>query len=182
MKTTFIMTTVFTYEQTVDTETGEILETKLLDKKVSLSDKLDPNDETPIAILEENRLVFNKAALQLMDLKNGTLMDVRYKVVNGNMVPVLGTADAFNVEGGNRLTKSGTLSFRGAKHQTLAEYGTRFILEKTLRKGEFNLVNKENNVQINDKIGIDEAEYWESEPVEIENPDGLEADDDIFKF
>lgn len=176
------MTTVFTYEQTVDTETGEILRTKLLDKKVTLSDKPDPDDETPRATLEENRLVFNKAALQLMDLKYGTLMDVRYKVVDGNMVPVLGTADAFNVEGGNRLTKSGSLSFRGAKHQTLAEYGTRFILEKTIRKGEFNLVNNDNKIQVDDKIGIDEAKEWKQEPVEVENPEGLEADDDIFKF
>lgn len=182
MKTKFILKTTFTYEQTVDTETGEILETKLLNKKVDIADKLDPDEKIPIVLLDNSKLVFNKSAIELMDIKVGTLMDVRYKVQNGISIPVLGTAEAFNVEGGNKLTKSNTLSFRGAKRETLSEYGTRFALEPTKRRGEFNLISQDGKIEIDDKVGIDEAKEWKLDDIEIENPEGLEADDNIFKF
>ena len=42
MKETFLTTYSFVYEQTVDTETGEIINSKLLDKKVVVSEKPDP--------------------------------------------------------------------------------------------------------------------------------------------
>lgn len=182
MKTKFILKTTFTYEQTVDTETGEILETKLLNKKVDIADKLDPDEKMPIVLLDNSKLVFNKSAIELMNVKVGTLMDVRYKAQNGISIPVLGTAEAFNVEGGNKLTKSNTLSFRGAKRETLSGYGTRFALEPTQRRGEFNLISQDGKIEIDDKVGIDEAKEWKLDDVEIENPEGLEADDNIFKF
>lgn len=182
MKVNFILTTTFTYEQTVDSETGEILNTKLIDKKVNIVDKIDQDDPTPTVLVEASKLVFNNAAINLMGVKVGTLMDVKYKMQDGKSIPVLGTADAFNVEGGNKLTKSKTLSFRGAKHETIIEYGTRFTLETTQRKGEFNLISQDKNLIVDDKVGIDEAKEWKLDNEEIENPDGLEADDSIFKF
>lgn len=182
MKETFLTTYSFVYEQTVDSETGEIVNSKLLDKKVVVSEKLDPEDETPRVTLESNKVVFNNSAIKLIGVKPGTLMDIKYKVNNGTSVPVLGTAEAFNVEGGNKLTKSNSISFRGVKNDTLSQYGKNFILEKTQRKGEFLLINKENIINTDDKIGIDESKNWKPEEFKIENPEGLEADDDIFKF
>ena len=44
MKETFLTTYSFVYEQTVDTETGEIINSKLLDKKVVVSEKPDPEE------------------------------------------------------------------------------------------------------------------------------------------
>lgn len=182
MKETFLTTYSFVYEQTVDTETGEIINSKLLDKKVIVSEKPDPEDEIPRVTLENNKIVFNNSAIRLMGVKPGTLMDIKYKVNNGVSTPVLGTAEAFNVEGGNKLTKSNSISFRGVKNETLSQYGKNFILENSLRKGEFILTNKENVINTDDKIGIDESKDWKPEEFEIENPEGLEADDDIFKF
>lgn len=182
MKETFLTTYSFVYEQTVDTETGEIINSKLLDKKVVVSEKPDPEDEIPRVTLENNKIVFNNSAIRLMSVKPGTLMDIKYKVNNGVSTPVLGTAEAFNVEGGNKLTKSNSISFRGVKNETLSQYGKNFILENSLRKGEFILTNKENVINTDDKIGIDESKDWKPEEFEIENPEGLEADDDIFKF
>lgn len=182
MKETFLTTYSFVYEQTIDTETGEIINSKLLDKKVIVSEKPDPEDEIPRVTLESNKIVFNNSAIRLMGVKPGTLMDIKYKVNNGVSTPVLGTAEAFNVEGGNKLTKSNSISFRGVKNETLSQYGKNFILENSLRKGEFILTNKENVINTDDKIGIDESKDWKPEEFEIENPEGLEADDDIFKF
>lgn len=182
MKETFLTTYSFVYEQTVDTETGEIINSKLLDKKIIVSEKPDPEDEIPRVTLENNKIVFNNSAIRLMGVKPGTLMDIKYKVNNGVSTPVLGTAEAFNVEGGNKLTKSNSISFRGVKNETLSQYGKNFILENSLRKGEFILTNKENVINTDDKIGIDESKDWKPEEFEIENPEGLEADDDIFKF
>lgn len=182
MKETFLTTYSFVYEQTVDTETGEIINSKLLDKKVIVSEKPDPEDEIPRVTLESNKIVFNNSAIRLMGVKPGTLMDIKYKVNNGVSIPVLGTAEAFNVEGGNKLTKSNSISFRGVKNETLSQYGKNFILENSLRKGEFILTNKKNVINTDDKIGIDESKDWKPEEFEIENPEGLEADDDIFKF
>ena len=182
MKETFLTTYSFVYEQTVDTETGEIINSKLLDKKVIVSEKPDPEDEIPRVTLESNKIVFNNSAIRLMGVKPGTLMDIKYKVNSGVSTPVLGTAEAFNVEGGNKLTKSNSISFRGVKNETLSQYGKNFILENSLRKGEFILTNKENVINTDDKIGIDESKDWKPEEFEIENPEGLEADDDIFKF
>ena len=106
MKETFLTTYSFVYEQTVDTETGEIINSKLLDKKVVVSEKPDPEDKTPRVTLESNKVVFNNSAIQLIGVKPGTLMDIKYKVNNGTTVPVLGTAEAFNVEGGNKVELS----------------------------------------------------------------------------
>ena len=59
MKVNFILTTTFTYEQTVDSETGEILNTKLIDKKVNIVDKIDQDDPTPTVLVEASKLYFN---------------------------------------------------------------------------------------------------------------------------
>ena len=64
MKETFLTTYSFVYEQTVDTETGEIINSKLLDKKVVVSEKPDPEDEIPRVTLESNKVLFNNSAIQ----------------------------------------------------------------------------------------------------------------------
>ena len=70
MKETFLTTYSFVYEQTVDIETGEIVNSKLLDKKVVVSEKPDPEDETPRVTLESNKVVFNNSAIQLIGVGN----------------------------------------------------------------------------------------------------------------
>jgi hypothetical protein len=59
-------------------------------------------------------------------------------------VPVIGTDAAFGTKAGNKLTKTNTVSYRGAANDKLAAYGTIFRLEPTEEEGIFYMVGDKN--------------------------------------
>lgn len=134
---------LFTYEQ--DDETGEI---KVIDreavnddlpkaKKTSSSKKstkkADENPE-PELILEDNKYTLNTAAVELLGVEADDRLDIKFEKRDKVRIPVIGCNTAFGTQGGNRLTKSNTVSYRGKNHDLLEEYGTVFSLKRLTRK------------------------------------------------
>lgn len=166
-----------TYEMTVNTETGEILETKLVDRTVDKSDlkkerpvikKEKPQDNAKSSlVLEENKYVLNESAMQLMHLEAGDKIDIKYEDGKSGSFPVIGTDEAFGTKGGNKLTKSRTVAFRGNKNEELSKYGKEFeIIPHYEKEGLFIL--KSNSVQI--------------DKPELKGDDNIQIDEDDVKF
>ena len=129
-KETFIVK--LTYEMSVNTDTGEILETRLIDRSIDNSD-LKPKkpskkrevieDTDPKLYLEETKYRLNSAAAELMHLTSDSKISIKYiQGTNGDM-PVIGID-----EHGNKITKSLTVACRGTKNAELAKYGSEFTL------------------------------------------------------
>jgi hypothetical protein len=158
---------LFTYEQ--DDETGEI---KVIDreavnddlpkaKKTSSSKKstkkADENPE-PELILEDNKYTLNTAAVELLGVEADDRLDIKFEKRDKVRIPVIGCNTAFGTQGGNRLTKSNTVSYRGKNHDLLEEYGTVFSFKETDKEGIFELVGDkplpeekvDENIQITD--------------------------------
>ena len=67
-------------------------------------------------------------------------IDIKYEKKGKKAVPIIGTDAAFGTKAGNKLTKSNTVSYRGAANDKLAAYGTVFKLEPTKNEGIYYLV------------------------------------------
>lgn len=171
---------LFTYEQ--DDETGEV---KVLNREVINDDlpkakkktsapkksKADENPE-PELILEDNKYVLNTAAVELLGVEADDRIDIKFEKKDKVRIPVIGCNTAFGTQGGNRLTKSNTVSYRGKNHDTLEEYGTVFSFKETDKEGIFELIGDkpipEEKEDENVKIVDDEVE-------EIGRPEDLEG-------
>jgi len=157
---------LFTYEQ--DDETGEV---KVIDRKVINDDlpkakktsskatkKADENPE-PELILEDNKYVLNTAAVELLGVEADDRIDIKFEKKDKVRIPVIGCNTAFGTQGGNRLTKSNTVSYRGKNHDLLEEYGTVFSFKETDKAGIFELIGdqplpvekEDDNVKIEDE-------------------------------
>ena len=139
---------LFTYEQ--DDETGEV---KVINREVVNDDlpkpkkktsapkksKADENPE-PELTLEDNKYCLNTAAVELLGVEAEDRIDIKFEKRDKVRVPVIGCNTAFGTQGGNRLTKSNTVSYRGKNHDTLEEYGTVFSFKETDKEGIFELI------------------------------------------
>ena len=134
------------YAMKINTDTGELLETKLIKRSVDKSNfevttakkkASKPKKEeslTPQLILDDNKYYLNAAAVELMQVGPDSKIDIKYE----KGVPVIGTDEAFGTKGGNKLTKNNTVAYRGAKNEELAKYGTEFtILAHNSKEGLF---------------------------------------------
>ena len=139
---------LFTYEQ--DDETGEV---KVINREVVNDDlpkpkkktsapkksKADENPE-PELTLEDNKYCLNTAAVELLGVEAEDRIDIKFEKRDKVRVPVIGCNTAFGTQGGNRLTKSNTVSYRGKNHDLLEEYGTIFSFKETDKEGIFELI------------------------------------------
>lgn len=125
----------------VDEETGELTNqtldiAELVSEKLSTvkkkttktTKKVEDNDPTPRLVLMDNKYSLNNAAIELLGAEEGDKIDIKYEVKNKKHKPVIGTADSFGTKGGNKLTKSNTVSYRGKNNDELSEYGTEFTI------------------------------------------------------
>lgn len=111
--------------EVTNTETGE---TQVSAIKQKSKKPIIEESTTPELILESNKYILNKAALELMNVEPGQRLDIKFDV-QGN--PVIGTDTAFGTVGaGNLLTKSNTVRFSGANNSRLAEINTKFTIVK----------------------------------------------------
>lgn len=122
-----------TYEMSIDSDTGEIVETKIVNKDTvkPAAKKVveEDNEPEPRLVLEENKYRLNNAAISLMNLNENSKLVIKYESVKNNFVPIIGTAEAFGMSsGGNKLTKSNTVACRGSNRDELAKYGERFTI------------------------------------------------------
>jgi len=170
---------LFTYEQ--DDETGEV---KVLNREVVNDDlpkakktssskkatkKADESSE-PQLILEENKYSLNSAAVELLGVEPEDRLDIKMEKRGKTRVPVIGCNTAFGTQGGNRLTKSNTVSYRGKNHDVLAEYGTVFSFKETDKEGIYELVG---DLPIPEEKEDENVKIVDEEVEEIGRPEDL---------
>lgn len=170
---------LFTYEQ--DDETGEV---KVLNREVINDDlpkakktsspkkatkKADESSE-PQLILEENKYSLNSAAVELLGVEPEDRLDIKMEKRGKTRVPVIGCNTAFGTQGGNRLTKSNTVSYRGKNHDVLAEYGTVFSFKETDKEGIYELVG---DLPIPEEKEDENVKIVDEEVEEIGRPEDL---------
>ena len=183
VKETFILS--LTYEMSVDTETGEVLETKLIDRsvnkpvkamKATANEAVQDDDKEPKLYLEDNKCRLNSKAISLMGISPGDKLDIKYDEGKNGSVPVIGADEAFGTKGGNKLTKSNTIACRGSKNEELSKYGKEFVLAVHPSKaGLFVLTSEE--VAVDQLVGDDNVNIDTPEGIDL-NLEGLVDDED----
>lgn len=117
----------------VNQETGELFtreatlgDFKEVTKKATTRTKKIKDDGDPVAkiTLLDNKIQFNKAAIDLTGFEPEMKIDVKFEKKGRIVTPVL----CQDSKTGNRLTKTYTISFRGSRHDNLAEHGDIFEL------------------------------------------------------
>lgn len=100
--------------------------------------------ESPTLEVLDNKVKLSKAAVELLSANTKDKIAINYWTVDNELTfPVIGKAEVFtDGDGGNALTKSNTISYRGQQRTILLEYGSFFKLE-TFKDGMFKLVKIE---------------------------------------
>lgn len=182
----------------LDEETGEIIkETReLKDDSIkkprsssssSSKSKIDDNP-TPILRLEDNKYILTTGATDLLGVEAGDKIDIKFQKVGKQTIPVIGSDEAFGTKGGNKLTKTNTVSCRGKANDELSAFGTEFTLEAHPNKEGLFILRGENTPAVTpavekkpepeDEDEIDDVE----DDLENEEEDDLEISDDDFDF
>lgn len=135
-----------------DPETNEykaISQEIVKDSKKSKKSETPQDDESePIIRLESNKYVLNNSAAELLNAKWEDRLSIKYQKVDGITFPIIGKDETFGCSGGNKLTKSLTVSFRGQNNEILSKYGDVFTLTKLKgQEGLFVLVGNNPTVQ-----------------------------------
>lgn len=124
-------------------------------RQATKATKVEENAE-PLITLDSNKLILTTGAVELLGVSADCRLDIKYKKKDKTSVPVIGTDVAFGTKGGNKLTKTNTVSFRGSANEKLAEFGTTFKLEPSEDEGIFFLIgDKMNNPVPEDAIDIE---------------------------
>ena len=113
---------------------------KVTNLKVVSINKTLPTSDNYIEV-QDSKLKLGKEAIALLEANSGDRIQVNYWTVNNQETfPVIGKSGVFtDPTGGNCLTKSDTISFRGNQRTVLLEYGNLFKLE-SFKEGMFKLV------------------------------------------
>lgn len=187
---TEVFKVLFTYEQ--DPETGDI---KCIDrqvvnddikvakpKKAKSSKAKKEENTTPQLTLEENKYFLNSAAAELMGVEPDDRIDIKFEKAGKGRIPVIGKDESFGTKGGNRLTKSMSVSYRGKNNDELSIYGDVFTItphDDPSKEGIFVLSgNKQSNsVEVKDD-NIQLPEDTEL-PTDLNLDDVLDGDDEV---
>ena len=175
------------FHYNVDENTGEItfigkeeitVDTATSTKRQAKPVKVEANIE-PLITLDSNKLVLTTGAVDMMNICPDCRVDIKYKKKDKVSAPVIGTDAAFGTKGGNKLTKTNTVSFRGSANEKLAEYGSVFKLEPSEDEGNFYLIGDKMNKPIEDEaIDIeDELDLDSLEELDIDDSSDLEGFD-----
>lgn len=176
------------FHYNVDENTGEItfigkeeitVDTATSTKRQAKPVKVEANIE-PLITLDSNKLILTTGAVDMMKICPDCRVDIKYKKKDKVSVPVIGTDAAFGTKGGNKLTKTNTVSFRGSANEKLSEYGSVFKLESSEDEGIFYLIGDKMNKPIEDEaIDIEsELDLDSLEELDIDDSSDLEG----FKF
>lgn len=160
------------FHYNVDEKTGEITyigkEEIVVDtstkRQASKASAVEENKD-PLITLDSNKLILTTGAVDMMKICPDCRVDIKYKKKDKTSVPVIGTDEAFGTKGGNKLTKSNTVSFRGSANEKLAEFGTTFRIEPSDDEGIFFLIGDKMNqpaqedvVDIESELDLDSLE------------------------
>lgn len=180
-----------------DPETGdytpisrEIIEEGAATPKKAKSVMKDDGSTEPIVILEENKLVLNSKAVEVLGAEWEDRISVIYQKHENKLVPVIGKDEVFGCKSGNKLTKSKTVSCRGKANTKLAEHGTEFKLiplnnDTFIMDGGVDIpyVEDSKKKRVDPKIKVVEDDIPEVLPMEATlDGDGNEEITEEFKF
>ena len=135
------------------------IEVKPLTQVNSLKDITitDYNVDEATVTVADNKLVLSKEAVKALGGVAGDRIAVNYWTVdNETTFPVIGKSECFgDSTGGNRLTKSNTVSFRGVQRDILLEYGSFF---KLIRFNNYFKMEKVDVISENDLLEEEERD------------------------
>ena len=174
----------------LDEETGEIIkETRELKedsvkkpRATSSSKSKIQENPNPILTLEENKYVLTTGAVELLGVEAGDKIDIKFQKVGKQTIPVIGSDEVFGTKGGNKLTKTNTVSCRGKANDELSAFGTEFTLEEHPNKKGLFILRGENTPKVtpepepekeddNEDLSVDLVDDEEEESVEISEDD-----------
>lgn len=162
----------------VNTETGEVKTAKAKPKKSIFK---NDGSTVPTLTLEDNKYCLNSAAVQLMGVEPDDKLDIKYEKRGNKTVVVIGNDEIFGTHGGNRVTKSFTVSFRGNKNAELSKFGTEFtITPHDSKEGLFilNTETVEEEIKGDENVSIeDELSFLMDEDANV-----TEIDASLFKL
>lgn len=140
---------MFNIQFDFDPETSEITNLRVV--------KVGEQVDDAIVTLDDNKLVLSKSARLLLGaIPNDRITVSYYTVSPEETFPVIGKSELFtDSNGGNRLTKSNTVLFRGTQREILLEYGKSFKLEPF--KSYFKMVKLEEESD-NDNLSDEELD------------------------
>lgn len=135
-------------------------------KKASKAASAVLEGNTPMLKLNAHNFALNQKACDLLKVSAGDTIHINYPKKGNEYIPVIGSSQAFGVKAGNKLTKSLTVSFRGAANDKLSEFGTDFELIESDREGIFYLkgdkiievAKEEDAIEVDDTFELDDLE------------------------
>lgn len=105
-------------------------------KKATRASKVvqDVDNSDPSVKVEDGKLVLNPTMINKLNLVTGDRVSINYvDKGNGELTPVIAKADVYgDSSAGNKLTKAGTVSFKGKQAISLLTYGKSFIVDETV--------------------------------------------------
>ena len=135
------------------------IEVKPLTQVNSLKDITitDYNVDEATVTVADNKLVLSKEAVKALGGVAGDRITINYWTVDSETTfPVIGKSECFgDSTGGNRLTKSNTVSFRGTQRDILLEYGSFF---KLIRFNNYFKMEKVEVISENDLLEEEERD------------------------
>lgn len=160
-----------------DPATGEYksLKQEIVKEEVKTRAVKEETSEPQIT-LDPNKYILNKAAAQLMGVAWEDRLSIKYQKIDGITFPVIGTDEAFGTKGGNKLTKSLSVSCRGKANDMLRQYGDTFTV--TTMKGQDDLFVLVGNAE---RPEVDNIEVLEDESDNIDLPLDIEIGDESAK-
>ena len=176
----------------LDEETGEIIkETRELKedsvkkpRATSSSKSKIQENPNPILTLEENKYVLTTGAVELLGVEAGDKIDIKFQKVGKQTIPVIGSDEVFGTKGGNKLTKTNTVSCRGKANDELSAFGTEFTLEEHPNKKGLFILRGENTPKVTPEPAPEpeEDEDLSVDLVDDEEEESVEISEDDFNF
>lgn len=151
--------------------------------------EVDDNNPNPILILEDSKYILNKAAVEALGVEPGDKVDIKQQKLNKKEVLVIGAAETFGTQSGNKLTQKNAVSYRGKNNQNLAEHGDEFTFTPHPKIDGLFILTGNNEPEIKEDAIPEAEEIASNNELDDEmaslidgNADDTEISDDDFNF
>lgn len=181
---------------------AEKLATKTVKSNSSSSKAKLITDDEPKLILEKSKYSLTTGALKLLGVEPGgeDRLCIERQKIGTDEYPLISTPAGFGMSDskGNKITKSGSVRFSGAKNEELAEFGDTFILvphpnsdqifilttDGKVPEGNASLTSIKKSSTSKKKVEkeVTEKEVAQPEPEDISDLESLLADEEDKDF
>lgn len=151
--------------------------------------EIDDNNPNPLLILEDSKYILNKAAVEALGVEPGDKVDIKQQKLNKKEVLVIGAAETFGTQSGNKLTQKNAVSYRGKNNQNLAEHGNEFTFTPHPKIDGLFILTGNNEPEIKEDAVPEAEEIASNDELDDEmaslidgNADDTEISDDDFNF